>query len=458
VYPLEDTICAIATPAGIGGVGIVRLSGPQAFVLAQKVFRGSQCPGQKRGMLFGKFIDPVSKEILDEGLLLVMPGPSSYTGEDVVEFHAHGSPILLLRLVEVLTALNARPAQAGEFTYRGFCHGRLDLTQAEAIESLVFAQGEASRRQALKQLTGGLSSHLEPLEEALKALYIKIEARLEFSEDGIPPLDLEKFRDEVREIRLGLQKLLWSYAKGKVLRDGVVIALVGPPNTGKSSLLNALLGTNRAIVNSVAGTTRDVVEGDIQLKGVKIRFFDTAGIHEAKNEVEAEGIRRSRQVMEEADILFWLVDASDPETSLVEAQKASLPRERTLFLFNKIDLVRDKEPWKKLEKWGLDSRNYFSLSCITKEGLDRIFEKIENFLQIPLAGEDVILTSARHQIEVLKAEQSLNRLEGLIQSNALYELWAEELKEGILAIGRIRGLNLSTAAFEEIFKRFCIGK
>jgi len=458
VYPLDDTICAIATPAGMGGVGIVRLSGPEALPLAQKAFQGSRPIGKKREILFGKFVDPASQEILDEGLLLVMPGPASYTGEDVVEFHAHGSPVLLSRLVEVLTASGARPAQPGEFTYRGFTHGRLDLTQAEAVEALVSAQGEASRRQALQQLTGGLSSHLEPLEESLKSLYIKIEARLEFSEDGIPPLDLEKFKSEAAEIRSELKKLLKSYARGKVLRDGVAVALVGPPNTGKSSLLNALLGTDRAIVTPVAGTTRDVVEGEMHLKGVKIRFFDTAGIREAGNEVEVEGIRRSRQVMEEADLLFWLVDASNPAESLQEAQRASLPPGRSMLLFNKMDLALGQEPWKELRKWNLDSLPYLSLSCVTKEGLETVFGKIEELLQTPFSGEDVVLTSARHQAEVKKADQALERLEGLGQSQAPYELWAEELKEAILAIGRIRGRNLSAAAFEEIFNKFCIGK
>jgi tRNA modification GTPase len=426
--------------------------------MAQRVFQGSRLPGNKREILFGRFIDPSSREILDEGLLLVMPGPTSYTGEDVLEFHAHGSPILLSRLVEVLTALGARPAQPGEFTYRGFTHGRLDLTQAEAVEALVSAQGEASRRQALQQLTGGLSSHLKPLEESLKSLYIKIEARLEFSEDGISSLDIKKFQTEVGTVRSEFEKLLQSYSRGKVLRDGVTVALVGPPNSGKSSLLNTLLGRDRAIVTPVAGTTRDVVEGEIRLKGIKIRFFDTAGIRKAENEVEVEGIRRSRQVMEEADLLFWLVDASNPVSSLQEAQRASLPRDRSFILFNKMDLARGQEPWRELKNWNLDRERYLSLSCTTQEGLEKIFEIIEAVLQIPLTGEDVILTSARHQAEVEKADRALERLEGLIQSQASCELWAEELKEAILAIGHIRGRNLSDAAFEEIFNRFCIGK
>jgi tRNA modification GTPase len=261
---------------------------------------------------------------------------------------------------------------------------------------------------------------------------------------------------------------------------------VGPPNVGKSSLLNSLLGTNRAIVTPLAGTTRDVVEGEMLLKGVRVRLFDTAGIREAGNVVEEEGIRRSKQVIEEADILFWLVDASHPEESLGELKKNSLPLERTWFLFNKMDLVKNNQksfkefltalsgssaspsrasepavslsnPSKGLGK-GLSEGRCLGLSCETGAGLERVFERIESLLEIPLTGEDAILTSARHQGEVQIAKEALQKLEGLMKSKEPMELWAEELKEAILAIGRIRGRNLSQAAFEEIFSKFCIGK
>lgn len=455
MYQLEDTIAAIATPAGTGGIGIVRLSGVKAFSIAQQLLTSSPKWGRQRQVLFGKFRNPQTGEILDEGLLLVMPNPQSYTTEDVVEFHAHGSPPVLEKLMECLLFLGARAAEPGEFTYRAFLNGRLDLTQAEAVEALVSAQGEAARRQALRQLTGGLAAHLEPLEESLKALYLKIEARLEFSEDGIPPLDLEKFKKEEGEVRGQLQKLLESYRQGRVIREGLTVALVGPPNVGKSSLLNAILGAQRAIVTPLAGTTRDVVEGEIRLKGVKVRLFDTAGIREAQNVVEVEGIRRSRQVMEEADILFWILDAANPRESLDELKKSSLPLGRTWFLFNKIDLVQRGYPW---EGMGLDPGRCLSLSCQTKEGLDGVVGKIEALIQTPAGSEDVVLTSARHLGETQKALESLERLRGLIDSSAAYELWAEELREAALAVGRIRGRNLPATAFEEIFTKFCIGK
>lgn len=455
MYELNDTIVAIATPAGMGGLGIVRLSGGDALAIARQLFVSSKSLHSKRQMLFGKFKNPQTGEVLDEGILLVMPKPHSYTAEDVVEFHAHGSPALLARLVELMIGLGARAAEPGEFTYRAFVNGRLDLAQAEAVEALVSAQGDTARRQALSQLTGGLSTHLEPIEEALKALYLKIEARLEFSEDGIPPLDLEKFRNELAGVHSEIEKLSQSYQQGKVIREGLTVALVGPPNVGKSSLLNALVGTHRAIVTPLAGTTRDVVEGEIRLKGVRVRFFDTAGIREAGNIVEVEGIHRSRRVIAEADIVFWLVDAFSPQESLQELKSTNLPRERTWFLFNKIDLVNIERPWRGSD---LDPERCLGLSCQTGEGLTQLVGKIDNLIQTPIGGEDVILTSARHQQEIQKTLSALENLKTLMASGQPYELWAEDLREAALAVGRIRGRNLPATAFEDIFTKFCIGK
>ncbi len=212
---------------------------------------------------------------------------------------------------------------------------------------------------------------------------------------------------------------------------------------------------NRAIVTPLAGTTRDVVEGEIRLKGARVRFFDTAGIREAKNVVEVEGVRRSRQVIEEADVIFWLVDASSPKESLEELEGNPLPQERTWFLFNKKDLVKSGQPWKDS---GLDPQRCLSLSCQTGEGLSQVVEKIEALIQTPIGGEDVVLTSARHQQETAKALKALENLKGLMASRQPYELWAEELREAALAVGRIRGRNLPASAFEDIFTKFCVGK
>lgn len=454
MYELNDTIAAVATPPGVGGIGILRVSGPKAINAAQVLFKAKKNIELKRQILLGRFQDPESGEALDEGLLLVMPKPQSYTTEDVVEFHVHGSPSLLQTLLNLVIKQGIRMAFPGEFTYRAFVNGRLDLTQAEAVEALVSSQGESYRRQAVRQLTGGLATHLEPAEEILKSLYLKVETRLEFSEEGIEPLDSKTYLTNVLEASGILRKLIKSYQQGKVLRDGLVVALVGPPNTGKSSLLNAILGKQRAIVTSEPGTTRDIIEGEIWINGTRVRFFDTAGLRESIHPIEAEGVRRSRVLLEESDIIFWLVDSSAREESLVAMKKSTSPEDRTWVIYNKIDLVPGLT-WKDFD--GFQSKQ-FGVSCLSGEGLEQVVQALETLLETPVVGENILVTNQRHHLELEKSEECLHRLQQLIQSGLSMELWAEELREALLALGRIRGRNLPASAFEEIFQKFCIGK
>ena len=452
-----DTICAIATPPGMGGVGIVRVSGPEAFAIAALLFQGTHPLEKVRALRFGAFRDPATGEVLDEGFLLAMPAPKSYTAEDVVEFHAHGSPSLLSRLIEALTVQGAKIACPGEFTYRAFMNGRLDLVQAEAVQVLVASQGDAARREALRQLTGGLASHLEPIETSLQDLLVKVEARLEFPEEGIPEIDREAFGTQLAETGESLLDLVESYRKGRVLSDGLKVAIVGPPNAGKSSLLNTLLGRERAIVTPHPGTTRDVVEGETLVGGAKVRFYDTAGLRAAAQEIEIEGIRRSRQVIVEADVVLWMVDASDPGPGIQESYAALLPEDRTWYLFNKVDLLHDPEAWKK-EMGLLSDGRCIPVSCKTGLGMDLVAEVVEAAVGRALSGEDVALLSARHKAEAEEAVRCIAKAGQHMQEGRSLELWAEELKAAARAVGRIRGRNLPETAFQEIFERFCIGK
>jgi tRNA modification GTPase len=451
LYQTGDTIVAISTAPGAGAIGIVRLSGPEAFDYSSLIFKTKKQIEKKRQMLHGIFVEPLTQEPIDEGLLLWMTGPKSATGEDTAECQVHGSPAVLSRLVEILVSLGARPAERGEFTYRAFLNGRLDLTQAEAVQALVASRGEQERKQALRQLTGGLSAFLEPIEEKLKNLYLQIEARLEFPEDGIPDLSKDIFNNTVQNCGKALHQLLDSYARGLVLKDGLTVAMVGAPNVGKSSLLNALLGTPRAIVTHLPGTTRDVIEGEIQLSGLKVRLFDTAGIRETTEQVEVEGVRRTRQTMEEADLVLWIMDASRPEEGLPEAiQKKSA--DNVWWIFNKSDLA--SEPAKN----PFPVERTLTLSCLTRNGIDGLIQKLGQWALRPEWETGVVLLQERHQREIRTAVDALARLENLIQKNESMEIWAEETKEALLAVGRVRGKNLGKEAFEDIFSRFCIGK
>lgn len=455
--PADATICAVATPPGQGGVGVVRLSGSLAFPIASRVFSSSRPLERVRGLRFGRFIDPADGETIDEGLLLSMPSPASYTGEDVVEFQAHGSPSLLARLVDLLVAQGARPAFPGEFTYRAVLNGRLDLPQAEAVQALVAAQGDAARREALRQLTGGLAARLKPVEEELEGLLTQVEARLEFPEEGLPELPRGDFEAAVARVGSDLVGLFESYRKGQVLSDGLKVAIVGSPNAGKSSLLNALLGRERAIVMPHPGTTRDVVEGELQLKGARVRLFDTAGLREGADETEEEGIRRSLQTLKEADLVLWVIDAADAAAGVQASYGAGCPEDRTWYLFNKTDLLMDPSSWKR-EMGVLSDDRCLGVSCRTGRGLEAVVEVLETAVSGALAGEEVALLSARHRSEIEKAVMHLVRLGEALQAGASLEIWAEEIREAARAIGRIRGRDLPADAFERIFETFCIGK
>jgi tRNA modification GTPase len=457
MHPTTETICAIATPPGMGAVGIVRLSGPKAFEIAGKIFRAEPSLQRERAMRYGIFADPKTDELIDEGLVLAMPSPHSYTAEDVVEFHAHGNPGLLGRLLDAMMDQGALPAGPGEFTYRAVMNGRLDLPQAEAVQSLIAAQGDAARRESLRQLTGGLAAHLEPLENALQELHKQVEARIEFPEDGIAPLDRTRFEGDLARAGEDLVELAASYRKGKVLTEGMKIAIVGPPNAGKSSLLNALVGRDRAIVSPQPGTTRDVVEGEILVAGVRVRLFDTAGLREASHEVEEEGVRRSRAVIREADHVFWVLDAVDPVGGIQEAQGAGLDPDRTWYLFNKVDLLMDPDSWKK-EMGLLADGRCLPISCKEGLGLPELWEVLESVVGGAVVGGEVVLLSARHRREIEEAVKALVRLGEIMETGETMDLWAEEIKRATQAIGRIRGRDLPAAAFDSIFADFCIGK
>ncbi|MGQ9735012.1 MAG: tRNA uridine-5-carboxymethylaminomethyl(34) synthesis GTPase MnmE [Thermaceae bacterium] len=428
-----DPICAIATPPGKGAVGVVRLSGTGALEIAARVF--SKDPRRMKGGRFtlGEVIDPKTGEVIDQALLLVFRAPHSYTGEDAVEFQTHGSPAVLRRAMEALVEAGARPAGPGEFTLRAYLNGKLDLAQAEAVLALVEAEGDLARRQALRGLSGALSQKIQSLTHTLLDLLAHIQALLDYPEEGVEPHRAEGVIQGVLE---EVRTLLASARSSRIAQRGARIALLGAPNAGKSSLLNALLGYERALVAPIPGTTRDYLEAPLEISGIPLVAIDTAGIRETEDPIEREGVARALAIAEEADLILFLADRSAPKPI-----PPPLPPERTLYVATKADLP---------PRWGDPS--YLPVSSKTGEGLEALKERIrERLLGGP--AETPWLLSER-QAEALRKAQT--HLEEALR--APEDLMGLSLEEAVRALNELLGLEVGEEVVERVFRNFCVGK
>jgi tRNA modification GTPase len=452
-----DTIAAIATPPGEAGIGILRLSGPEAQTIARRLFRPrrSHDPWQSHRLYLGDILDSQG-HVLDEVLLTLMRAPHTYTREDLVEIHCHsGSAVLKAILGEVL-AQGARLARPGEFTLRAFLSGRLDLSQAEAVLEVIKARTEASLRVAQGHLAGGLGRRLSELRIALLSVLAPLEAALDFPEEAAE-LSSAAIKEQLAAPHHDLEQLLATYRHGRLLREGVRVVLAGRPNVGKSSLLNRLLDADRAIVTDIPGTTRDVIEATVNLGGVAVCLSDTAGLREARDLVEELGVARSREHMSQADLILYLVDASQPlapEDAQVLKELADRP---ALIVMNKIDLPP------KLQVENLRSYSphpVVAISALTGQGLQDLEAAI---LDLVLAGgvttEGEMVTQGRHAELRARAGPALGRGRGLLdRAEPPWELVALEVKEALLALGEITGEEVGDAVLDHIFSQFCIGK
>jgi tRNA modification GTPase len=453
----SDTIAAISTPVGEGGIGVVRISGEGAIEIAERVFRRrSQKPLQPNRVYFGEIADPDSGETLDRALLIPFRAPHSYTGEDTAELHCHGSPYLVRRVLDLVCRLGARHAQPGEFTMRAFLNGKLDLAQAEAVADLIRARSDAQLRSALALHTGKLSQQAHSLSDALLSLIATLEAHIDFSEE-IGELDPDALLPQVESLIQQLDALLKDARAGRILREGARVAIVGRPNVGKSSLLNALLGEERAIVTSIPGTTRDTIEESFQIEGVPIVILDTAGLRESHDVVEQIGIERARRAAELADLILFVYDltASDLEADLRLLE--SLPPETPkVIVGNKADLVGEASaaPF-PAEGQGSSLR----VSALTGAGLECLKHAILETLQIRKIGDETpLLTHQRHIQAVQEArEHLLHARESLLQG-VPPDLLAVALRSAWLALGEITGESADEALVSRIFRDFCIGK
>ena len=441
----NDTIAAIATAHGAAGVGIVRLSGPRSARIAEAITEKTL---RERQAIHARFLDG-DGQVIDDGIAIYFVGPRSYTGEDVVELQAHGSPVLLSQLLRRCIALGARMARPGEFTERAFIEGKLDLAQAEAVADLISAGSEAAARAARRSLDGEFSRRVDSLAEQLTQLRMYVEAALDFPDEDIDFLAAPELRAQLSGARESVAQLLRDAERGKRLMDGAHVVIIGAPNVGKSSLLNALAADDRAIVSEIAGTTRDLLRETLSLDGVAITLVDTAGLRESPDSIEAEGMRRARAELARADIVLAVVDDRDDESRRVLAEEL-VAIDRVLWLHNKCDL--ELPPRGRIDS---GDGEHLWLSARTGAGLDALRDRLRGLA----GGEGVggFSARARHLEALAQALVHLAQADAQLSvENA--ELAAEELRQAQFALGRITGHMDADALLGRIFSGFCIGK
>lgn len=477
---LDDTICGVATPVGEGGIGIVRLSGPDAVAVAERIVRlrsnrplGSVASHTvhladvvfpRNGLGKGEPVcdsGPVESGIIDEGLVVIMRGPRSFTAEDVVELHCHGNKMILGLVCQACVAGGARLAEPGEFTKRAFLNGRLDLSQAEAVLETIRAKSEAGLKMAQRHLRGELGRQVGEFRLCLVELLAKVEAGIDFGEEDIAFVGQEEMIGSLEEILRGLQRMHDSWNRGRRLREGARVAIVGRPNVGKSSLLNSLLGEERAIVTDVPGTTRDVIAESVVWDGLMVTLVDTAGLRETEDVVELEGMKRTRSAIEEGDVVVLVVDASEEIEGDVESTAWMEGCETNLVVMNKSDLVDDGTLARRVKL--AEARRcgrVIVTSVRTGAGLDVLREEIRGCVSQPSFEPNggAVVTNVRHRHALERAEASIEEALKSLRKRVEPEFVIVDLREAADALGEVTGAITSDEILERIFAQFCIGK
>jgi tRNA modification GTPase len=451
VTDFDDTIVAISTPPGRGGIGIVRLSGPSARAIAEPLLklRHPLAPAQAR---FAEILDNTG-ETLDEAVVTFFEKPHSYTSEDIVEIAAHGSPVLLDHLLRQCLAAGARLAEPGEFTQRAFLSGRLDLTQAEAVNDLIQSTTLHQARIAAQQLGGSLSRQITPIKQQLIALIATLEAGIDFAEDDIDLLSANEITTQIRSIQAPLTALESTFTYGRIVREGFTLAIVGRPNVGKSSLFNRLIERDRAIVTASPGTTRDPVTEHVSLEGIPVELIDTAGLRESNDEAESLGIAKSREAMAEADVVLLVRDATAPFDEEAETATVTLTSRAFLIVINKSDLVSTVPSPKPTATLTLET------SALTGVGIAELRRAILSLLTRETPGaESVLVTNLRQQQAVSTALTALDRARRAVSAAIPDEMILLDLSEALYALDALTGTTTSDDILNLIFSKFCIGK
>jgi tRNA modification GTPase len=459
----EETIAAISTATGEGGIGIVRISGPEAIAVADRITRAPSLASLRAApshtIHYGKIVDPVTGEMLDEVFVTILREPRTYTREDIVEINAHGGPVLLQRILELVLRQGARQADPGEFTKRAFLNGRIDLTQAEAVMDLIRARTESSGRAALRRLEGALGREIQELGERLKTALAMIEAAMDFPEEEIETPARDRTLQEIEWIRSRMTELLDTAEEGRILREGLTTVIVGRTNVGKSSLLNQLLKQNRAIVSPAPGTTRDILEESLNIHGVPVRIIDTAGLRSSTDPIELEGMRRTMAAIAAADLLLVVVDAS---AGLVSEEEILLNENRSekkiILAINKRDLA--PQAAQILESRMAPKVPTVTISATEGQGLDQLKEKVKTVV-LATAGrgaERVLIAQARHRTALSHAQEGLRRAVESLKDGRPEEIVAVDLRLAMDRLGEIVGTTTTDDILDQIFRTFCIGK
>ena len=456
---IEDTIAAIATPSGEGGVAIIRISGPEAERIARKIFSRNHGKSDKLRsyrLYHGRIRDPKTERFFDEVLLTVMRQPRSYTGEDVVEIHCHGGSFLVRQVLGLVLAQGARQAEAGEFTQRAFLNGRIDLSQAEAVLDLIQARTDRGLKLAFDQANGGLSKWVHELREELLAILVQVEVGIDFSEEEVELLQRRELATKIEGLRQKISDIVKTYEWGRLFREGARVCICGRPNVGKSSLLNALLGEERVIVTAVPGTTRDVIEESINLDGLPVVLWDTAGLRESDDRIEQIGVSLSRRYLEKSDAVLVVLDGSQPLVADDFALLSDLAGKKALFVMNKADLPQVLNGCQLKKHTGPGP--IISVSAKTGVGLDRLKEILRSVMLGCEEEPTIVLTNLRHKVALRRSERALRDASVTLAQDHPSELVAVDLSEAKEALEEIIGLINSDNILELVFKNFCIGK
>ncbi|HSD94691.1 MAG TPA: tRNA uridine-5-carboxymethylaminomethyl(34) synthesis GTPase MnmE [Syntrophales bacterium] len=456
-----DTIAAIATPPGTGGIGIIRASGPDAERIGRALFRPRNAPEAFRShrLYHGDILCPSTGRILDEVLVAFLRAPHSFSGEDTLEIHCHGGPLICEEVLQAVLRAGARPAGPGEFTRRAFLNGRIDLTQAEAVQEMISARTTRGLDLAIGHLGGGLSRAIGELRASVLDILTLLEAEIDFQEeDEIDAAPREGLLDQLRGITARIEELTASYGEGRIVRDGARVVITGKANVGKSSLFNRLLGEKRAIVTPHAGTTRDFIEESVTIRGIPVRFVDTAGIRESQDPIEKEGIDLVWQQAAAADVVVIVLDGSSPFTaedrSIVEANRGR----NLVVAINKCDLTRVLDGGSLPDE--LSGRELLPISAKTGEGLDALRRAVHDAINRS-TGEchsDTVLTNLRHRLALERAHTSLRTAEQGLSGGLSPEFVAFDLREALGTLGEVTGQTVTEEVLDRIFSTFCIGK